>query len=186
MSPRQPEQPLFLYTTPSPSGCYDSVGRNLELCQPPPPWEPFPAYCYGHQKHPSGQDRHSSFISCHTIGTRLESLSKARLRDGVQVGERNDRNVTTVDREMHMLTRLSGCCCSLSPRAGPAEAVSGLRSSVVIGRFASQWSQLSTCMGACAPLFGSVTFLCYSGPGADSWRGILPVCGVMTLMGHDT
>lgn len=49
-------------------------------------------------------------------GTRLESLPKARLRDGVQVGERNNRNVTTVDREVPMLTRLSGCC-SLPPLA---------------------------------------------------------------------
>lgn len=133
-----------------------------------------------------GQAFQLLFISCHTIGTRLESLPKARLRDGVQVGERNNGNVTTVDGEMHMLTRLSGCCCLPSPRAGPAEAVSGLHSSLVTGRLTSQWSQLDTCLGACAPLFGSVTFLCYSGPGADSWRGILPVCGVMALMGHDT
>lgn len=37
--------------------------------------------------------------------TRLESLPKACLRDGVQVKERDDRNVSTIEREgEHVLT----------------------------------------------------------------------------------
>lgn len=63
LSPRQPEQPPFLCANPSPPGCYGSMGRGLGPCHPPPPWEPFTAYCHSHKKYSSGPDRHSSFSS---------------------------------------------------------------------------------------------------------------------------
>lgn len=46
-SPRQPEQPPFLYTNPNPPGCEGSERRDLGPCHPSPPWELFIAHCSG-------------------------------------------------------------------------------------------------------------------------------------------